>query len=490
MAYDPRTGKKLSSGTTQDFSNYKGTFKYDTKTGKKLGNVINAEMLQPQAPMNIKPATLATGAVGMMENLAGMAKSNASQYTQNLQNKADETQAKSENALDQYLRTLASQKGEVQQTQEAYADTVDPIQRELNDINQQILAEQQANRRRIQALEKNPTGMLTEGLNAEIRRVENESLAKQADLAVIQMGIQGRYDSAKEIADRAVAVKMEQQRNYLDALKFNYQENKELFTKAEQRAFEAAQGDRERALDREEADLKTISDMSITALQNGAPTSVAAKMRTAKTVEEAMQLGGRYMMSLSDRIKNSELANLGLSEEESLAATTASEKIMAIDDILANTLGFKLAVGPTALNRMAGAIDLTSGGVGKRQDFIASVEQLTSQETLNALINAKAKGATFGALSEGELLLLRQTASKIGKWAKTDKRGNVIGYRASENDFKDELMKMQRLAKKAYEKSTGLKYSPPSKQSFSVDPITGNIVLDITLSDNEFWGAR
>lgn len=263
---------------------------------------INAEMLRPTTPMNITPATPATGAIGMMESLAGMAQSNASQYTQNLQNKAQELKAPTESLLDQYNRSIMGQKGETQATSEAYADTVDPIQRELNDINQQILSEQQANRRRIQALEKNPQGMFGGNLQSEIQRVNNESLAKQADLSVIQMGIQGRYDSAKEIADRAVAVKMEQQRNYLDALKFNYEENKELFTTAEQRAFEAAQSDRERALDREEADLKTISDISLELLKAG-NSAVAAKVRTAKTVEEAMKLAGSSLGTLNNEIK-------------------------------------------------------------------------------------------------------------------------------------------------------------------------------------------
>lgn len=276
-------------------------------------NVITAQNLAPTKPINLTQPVPSTGAVGMMEELGGMAKTSQDQYTQNLANQATTAKTGMDTSKNELLDYMKGLTGETEATAEAYSQTVDPIQKELTDINNQILSEQQANRRRIQALEKNPTGMLTGALNDEINRVNNESLAKQADLSVIQMGIQGRYSDAKEIADRAVAVKMEQQRNYLDALKFNYQENKELFTKAEQRAFEAAQSDRERALDKEEADLKTISDMSLQVLQNGGSSSLATKVRQAKTVEEAISLAGKYGVDyLSNEIKKATLSKSNL----------------------------------------------------------------------------------------------------------------------------------------------------------------------------------
>lgn len=83
---------------------------------------------------------------------------------------------------------------------------------------------------------------------------------------------------------------------------------------------------------------------------------------------------------------------------------------------------------------------------GERQNFIADVEQLSSGLTLNSLINAKANGATFGALSEGELKLLSNTGTKLSKWALKDSSGNVTGYNASESDFKKELDKIKSFA--------------------------------------------
>jgi hypothetical protein len=92
---------------------------------------------------------------------------------------------------------------------------------------------------------------------------------------------------------------------------------------------------------------------------------------------------------------------------------------------------------------------------GAEQDFIGSVEQLRSGLTLQSLIDAKEKGATFGALSEGEMNVLSQSATKIGEWIRTDSNDNVIGYNIDEKSFKDELQKINNMAKLDYLKKGG-----------------------------------
>ena len=59
--------------------------------------------------------------------------------------------------------------------------------------------------------------------------------------------------------------------------------------------------------------------------------------------------------------------------------------------------------------------------------------------TLDSLIKAKQNGATFGALSEGEMKVLASSATKIGTWVDKDKNGNVKGYNIGEQALKDEL---------------------------------------------------
>lgn len=80
---------------------------------------------------------------------------------------------------------------------------------------------------------------------------------------------------------------------------------------------------------------------------------------------------------------------------------------------------------------------------GDRQDLISSVEQLRQQLTLDKLTQAKAQGATFGALSDGERITLAAAATKLGTWAIKDGDDNVIGYNASEKSFKKEMDKIK-----------------------------------------------
>ena len=257
--------------------------------------------------ISIKPQATSTGAQGMSAQIESMAKTNQDTFTRNLEERAKQLEADRATSKDIYLQSLLGSQGEKQLTQEAYAKTVDPLEQELTDINNQIMAEQNAVRRRLQELDKNPQGLFGGALQDEKNRVERESLAKQADLSVIQMARQGKYDSAKEIADRAIQVRLEQQQTINEALKFNYDENKELFTKAEQRAFETAQADRERQLNKEETIMQKISDISIEAIKGNAPSSVIQKMRSAKTPEEAYFIGRGYIRDLDTELKKAQI---------------------------------------------------------------------------------------------------------------------------------------------------------------------------------------
>lgn len=118
------------------------------------------------------------------------------------------------------------------------------------------------------------------------------------------------------------------------------------------------------------------------------------------------------------------------------------EKVSEIDSLLKDDSGILSAVGTYDRGLLSG-LGALEGAQGKTQNFIAGVEQLIKGMTLQGLIDAKSQGATFGALSEGELKLLSDSASKIGTWAEKDKNGNVTGYNVDEKSFKEELQKIQ-----------------------------------------------
>ena len=106
----------------------------------------------------------------------------------------------------------------------------------------------------------------------------------------------------------------------------------------------------------------------------------------------------------------------------------------------------KTAVGPNALSRFGNWRSILTPG---RSNFIGDVEQLRSQLSLQSLIDAKSRGATFGALSDAELQILSTSGTKIGSWL-VDKNDPMKGYKVKETDFKRELDKINNFAKLDY----------------------------------------
>lgn len=267
-----------------------------------LGNIseavkrLDANTLASNSEFQVEPQRPNTEAAG----LNALIETEANSFTENLARQADQQETQANQSFDQLLQGMLSTPGETALTDTAYSQEggVDDIQGELNDINQQILSEQNSLRRRLEAIEKNPTGMSSQAVLDEQNRVERESLKKQADLSIVQMGIQGRFDSAKAIADRAVSAQLEQQANRNAALRLNYERNQDLFDKKEQRAFEAAQSDRERALDEERDRLTRINEQALLAQQNGAPGAVVQSILNSQTPEQAAALASNFTAPL------------------------------------------------------------------------------------------------------------------------------------------------------------------------------------------------
>lgn len=124
------------------------------------------------------------------------------------------------------------------------------------------------------------------------------------------------------------------------------------------------------------------------------------------------------------------------SPKDTLDDIVAKEKAQIALDLMDHK-GLDSAVGITRLGRTAALWNM-----GKKQDFIASVEQLVNGLSLESLIEAKSRGATFGALSDTEMRILSSSATKIGSWKIYDKTGKTVGYKVNEKAMKDELAKI------------------------------------------------
>jgi hypothetical protein len=204
---------------------------------------ITSAALSGSPAFNLSPAVPSTGVDGAL----GAIKSNTDAFTQSLADAAATSKQNSQDAFQKYLDTITATPGQAELTNQAYSATVDPAQAKLQSVNQQLLDEQNALNHQLVALDQNKEGYFGTGLDEEKQRIKTQSLNRQADLAVIQSAAQGQYDSAKAIADRAVAATVEQNTKLTDALKTNYEDNKDLFSADEQRQFQSLLADRQAA---------------------------------------------------------------------------------------------------------------------------------------------------------------------------------------------------------------------------------------------------
>lgn len=204
-----------------------------------------------QAKADIQTPNTPTGLYSMAGYLDTYANSNKDAFTQKLDAAAEAAKTSADTSFEDFLKEKLGIKGKAELTSDQYAlNGVDTAQQEYNDVNNEILSEQTALRHAVERLKTtNPLGKGAIGIQNEIDDLTRKSLSKQADLAVIALAKQGKLDTAKATADRAVDAIYEKETNRLDALQLNYERNKDLFTTAEQRQFETAQDDRKRELD-------------------------------------------------------------------------------------------------------------------------------------------------------------------------------------------------------------------------------------------------
>lgn len=350
-----------------------------TTTPPPSTTAITADTLNTnqKPPVVVAPSPVA-GSAGLASTLTETAKSNMAtdDYTAGLDAAKNSTEASKNKSFSDYISNLLGNKGQTELTADEYANTgVDQAQADLRDINQKIIAEQHSNLREIQALKENAAGYVGSGLSDKIQEVQDKSTSRQADMAILQLASQGKYDSAKAIADRAVAVKFERQKTINEALQLNYTENKDLFTKAEQRQFETAQADRNRKLDMD------------------------VYKERAKYDE---------MIKQSDPLYNANLANVysQISARQSEAGTTLNGKPQSAIQAQVQGYADRTNQADVIINNLGSAgtdaKDSFYGGIPYIGNYLTSNKYQQLQQAQNNFVNAVLRRESGAAISSSE----------------------------------------------------------------------------------------
>ena len=113
--------------------------------------------------------------------------------------------------------------------------------------------------------------------------------------------------------------------------------------------------------------------------------------------------------------------------------------------------GLKAVTGTNFLGRTP---LLQLGTKGEGQKFIAEVSNLISQETLQTLLDLKARGSTLGALSDSDRVMLEEAATTLGGYA-IRKDGKITGFAGREKDIATEILRLKNLVKNALDRAQG-----------------------------------
>jgi len=439
-------GTEITPGTDAEVSKQIQAIDASSISSGSLKDAPSLDIAQPA------PAGKTSGMLGYFD-------ATGKNLVQSVSQQATDTKGQADTSFEEFLRASLGQETSSQATDRLYKTEVDPLRSQVTEFSGKLMQEQEYLRQQERSILENKQGYFGTGQQQALDKARTESLDRQASISVSLAVAQGRYQDAREVADRAVQAQMEIQKNQLDALKLNYERHQDLFTTAEKREFDLMLSDRERELDFEMYQKKTAYDQAI---KQSDPLYQLQLMREQKE------------LSLLGEPTEKERREIEASVREAQASIPVLNDKIAIVDVLKTHPGLDSRVGSTPFSRGPRGIVGTIGRVvsvvgipsiaggaldtltGSGQDFAGAVHKLVGGLTLDNLIAAKARGATFGALSDAELQILANSASAINDWEIKDDNGKPTGFwDIDEASFKREFDTIKKLTQRAIELSGG-----------------------------------
>ncbi len=256
-------------------------------------------------------------------------------------------------------------------------------------------------------------------------------------------------------------------------------------------------GEYQKALLLQEQIKKTRAEANKEAgIGSGAGVAGGAVTSSAKNWLAQYNSGAMSLEDIYTKIGSTKEAGVLKNEVARLVADQGGKRKYGADDASVQAIKSQIENVNTLLtgNKYKGIVGFVQGGLGIvpdslnvfKQDALATAKNLVSNQTLQALADAKSKGVTFGALSEGELGLVSDSASRVASKLIKDKEGNITGFSGSEGDFFKDLNTI----KSGLEKSIESKTMTPPANKFNMSlgvqsssPIMGTeIIKDVSSS--------
>lgn len=402
----------------------------DRISSVRADNTITSESLAPQAEVQVTDPQTGTAMAG----LGGALEAQTDSFAQGLTDTRKQREAASAGSTRDYQSLVANRTGlegfSLQADQDAGVFEADSA---LQDINNELRTEQLARRRSNELITS--TGGQSKGqAQSQINNVNRDSYSKQADMAIVQLAAQGRFNSASALADRKAKAMFEQEQNQIDAAKITYEDNKDLWEKAEQREFETALTDRTNRVQAEKEQMQVVQKLAIDALNGGAPQDIVSQMMKSKTLADASALGGQFVGALDREQQRASINASNAGTRSSNASAALDEKALrdkekALQEgVLTpeqSSLATDLRKERNGLQEVKDAKDLEGGFVG----LISALDQENGVGDISAINSFQRLAVDPGvAVREGDVALL-QSAQSFGDQALLRAQGLFDGVK-------------------------------------------------------------
>lgn len=247
---------------------------------------ISSDNLLPTKAVTIQPTPYNNPAIGLQTSI----EQNNKNILTGLQASQDNQKTAYDTSKSDLQSTINNIIG-IQQNRSALETSagIDTKAKALTDITNEIESKQLALRRTIEDLQsKNPQGLSAQGLDTEVNRINREGTRELADLAIIQSARNRDLSTAQTLVDRKIQLQLEPLKTLLDYQKTVLEDNRDLYTKAEQRTYENTIRQNEQKYNAEQDKLKVVENFKLNVLNNmqeqGASTQDLKNVQNQDTV--------------------------------------------------------------------------------------------------------------------------------------------------------------------------------------------------------------
>ena len=214
----PTVQQRQGVATEAGITDYKGTKEQNVSllgylTGASKNNVITPEGLTQTDPLKTKEPVADTSSVGIGSSIGTLLKNVEAQKTKD--------QADYDTKQAEYLKSIEASGNTSDATEKIIKDnSVDILKRQSDTLASDIEAEQLSASDQIAELRKNPEGLSASALNSKISDINYKSAQILARKGIALSAINRQYDTASNIANRAITANTDRLKADLEAKKF------------------------------------------------------------------------------------------------------------------------------------------------------------------------------------------------------------------------------------------------------------------------------